>query len=145
MWQIVRAPWRTDTRTDLGWLVCSPLGYLVRLYPLYSRPLLHASRAFQGPFSDEIVNILGKNLMQFYFHERLLMSTNPEELFAWFRGLFGSNPTRSYIRNLLHLEDSGRVKIAENFLWKNYQISYLWRQATRYSILRTFCSYFGQL
>ncbi len=78
LWQIVRAP-DGQTHGPIRVDSMSPAGVFG---PLYSRPLLHASRAFQKAFSDEIVKILGKNLMQFHFHQRLLMSTIPEGLFA---------------------------------------------------------------
>ncbi len=76
LWQIVRAP---DGQTHRPIKVDSmfPAGVFG---PRYSRPLLHSFGAFQKAFSDEIVKILGKNLMKFHFHQRLLMSTTPEVL-----------------------------------------------------------------
>ncbi len=78
LWQIVRAP---DGQTHGPIRVDSmpPAGVFG---PLYSRPLPYASRAFQGAFSDEIVQIFGKNLMKFRVKAVWLISTNHDRCFA---------------------------------------------------------------
>ena len=78
LWQIVRAPDR-QTHGPIKVDSMSPAGVF---NPLYSRPLPYASRAFQGAFSDEIVKILGKNLMKFRVKVVLLIPTNHDRCFA---------------------------------------------------------------